>query len=201
MMTSKRVLLSVPFLLLTFLFMTQSGYSQSSLAVTPTPAVTVAAELDAPPADCGVLADAMAIDPLIPDALGAWPIWVALPNRGPETKGIVGMPNQHFITNPQLEGWWATKIAWFIATSYVGEVRLQGFNTADHSPMYFEFDGDEATTLATLNPEHPGGSANGLANWAFFPSYMWVSKAGCYRLEAEWDGGLWQQIIAVGSME
>ena len=111
------------------------------------------------------------------------------------------MPNEHYITNPQLEGWWATKVASFIPITYEGKVQLQGFNVADNSPMYFEVGGQEATTVAILDPDHPGGSAAGIERWAFFPSYFWVSKTGCYRLEAEWDGGAWQQIIAVGSAE
>jgi hypothetical protein len=194
-----KLLLTIPLLLLLMFLMTQPGKSQSTTDPTPTLTVEVAAEMEAVPSDCGILAEEMTIDPMITHAIGTWPIWVALPNEAGSTKGILSMPNKHYQENPQLEGWWSTKVAWFIDPSYTGEVRLQGFNVDDNSPIYFEF--DELTTLAAINPAEPGGFADGLEAWAFFPSYMWVSKAGCYRLQAEWDGGLWQQIIAVGRSE
>lgn len=154
------------------------------------------------PSNCGILADSIAIDPLIPRAVGAWPIWISVPNGSDEpAKGILFVPNEHNQKNPDLEGWWSTKVAWFIPLTYTGEVQLQGFNVDDDSPMYFEFDHDGPTTTAIINPEEPGGFVEELEGWAFFPSYAWVSKAGCYRLEAEWDGGMWQQVIAVGNIE
>jgi len=193
-MKHKLPLLSLIALLLMFLFTAQSSKSQSTDDTT----VEVAAEMEAVPTDCGILAQEMAVDPMI-QGIGAWPIWVALPNEAGDSRGILTMPTKHYQENEQIKGWWSTKVAWFIDPSYTGEVQLQGFNVQDNSPIYFEF--DELTTLATLNSDEPGGFADGLEAWAFFPSYMWVSKAGCYRLQAEWDGGLWQQVIAVGRTE
>jgi hypothetical protein len=185
-------------LLMVLLLNIQQPQGQSLVEVTPTSAVEVAPEMEIAPSNCGILAEAMAIDPLIPQAIGAWPIWIALPNVSGETKGILYMPNEHNFTTPQLEGWWVTKVAWFIPESYTGEVHVQGFNVDDHSPMYFEANAPEPTQVATLNPDHPGGFVTDLDNWAFFPSYIWVSKAGCYQIQAQWDGGMWQQVIAVG---
>jgi hypothetical protein len=159
------------------------------------PVIEVAPEMGAAPTNCGILAESMAIDPMIPHAIGTWPIWFAVPN----SLGIVDMPTQHYQKNPELEGWWSTKAAWFIDKDYVGEVHIEGFNVEDNSPMYVEF--DELTTRSTINPETPGGFVDGLDDWAFFPSYVWVSKAGCYQIHAEWDGGSWEQIIAVGNIE
>jgi hypothetical protein len=64
--------------------------------------------------------------------------------------------------------------------------------------MYFSFGGSTPTAAATFNPETPGAYAEGSELFANFPSTVWVSKAGCYLIEAQWDGGLWQQTIAVG---
>ncbi len=183
------------------LFATQITQRLASLSVTPTPTVEVAATMDYAPTNCGVLAESMAIAPNIPHAVGTWPIWIAMPSAGSGSKGVLFVPNQHYQTDSQLKGWWSTKVAWFIADSYQGEVHLRAFNVADNSPMYFVVGENELTDHATLNPEHPGGFAEGTGNWVFFPSNVWVSKAGCYRVEAEWDGGLWQQVIAVGNVE
>ena len=197
-MKRKLILLSSPLLLAMFLFMAQLGYSQSSEDAAPTPAVEAAPEMEAVPENCGQLAKPTVVDPLV-EAIGTWPIWVALPNWDGETEGVLVIPNERDYKHPEQEGWWSMKIAWFIPLSYSGEVRLRGYNLADDSPIYFEF--DELTDVAILNPEHPGGFVAELTDWAFFPSLVYVSKAGCYRLHAEWDGGLWEQTIAVGSRE
>jgi hypothetical protein len=188
------------FVLTPLLFTPQTGQSQSAATSTAVATVEVAAEMGKMPSDCGQLAEPIVPDPNFGRAIGAWPIWVALPNNaGNETRGVLGMPDQHYIKDSHLEGWWAMKVGWAIKDTYKGEVKVQGFNVADHSPIYFQFAGDPVTT-AVLNPAKPGGSASGL-NLAFFPSYVWVSKAGCYRIQAEWDGGSWQQVIAVGAAE
>ncbi len=180
----------------------RQGNGQSTATATPTtPPVEVASEMRPVPANCGILAEAMAIDPMIQKAIGTWPIWIALPNVADETRGILDIPNEHYFTIPQLEGWWTTKVAWFVPNAYTGKVRVQGINIEDNSPLFIESNGDEPSEVAIFDPEHPGGSVAGIPNWAFFPSHIWVSKAGCYRLEAEWEGGMWQQVIAVGSVE
>lgn len=186
----------ISMLMLLILVVVQPGYSQDA---TPTPVIEVAPEMEGVPENCGILAEPIAIDPLIPQAIGASPIWVALPNTTQENRGILVVPDQHDHHYPPLEGWWATKVAFFVSAAYPGEVQITGFNVADDSPMYFAFGGNEPTELAILNPAQPGGFVSDLEKWAFFPSHLWVSKAGCYRLEAVWEGGLWQQIIAVGS--
>ncbi len=151
------------------------------------------------PDDCGILAEPMAIDPLIPHAIGTWPIWVAVPGAGDDSKGMMFVPNEHYQRSPRLEGWWSTKVGWFVSPSYVGEVEVRGYNLADNSPMYFDV--SESGTTMTLNPAEPGGFVTDLDDWAFFPSNVWVSKAGCYQIEAKWEGGLWQQVVAVGSIQ
>jgi hypothetical protein len=182
---------------ITFLFFAHPGEGQD---IPLAPDIEVAPEMELLPTDCGTLAEPIALHSMIPKAIGASPIWTALPNWEGQTKGTLAMPGRHYQENPQLEGWWSIKLAWFVTEAYEGEVELQGFNIADDSPIYFEFN-DGPTTSATLNPAQPGAFVEELEGWAFFPSYVWVSKAGCYQLQASWDGGLWQQIIAVGGVE
>ncbi|HEX2906699.1 MAG TPA: hypothetical protein VHO69_07560 [Phototrophicaceae bacterium] len=201
-MKSKLILLIALFVPMLLLLTIQPGYGQAAIEATPAATVEVAATMDFVPTDCGILAGAIAIDPLIPRAIGAWPVWLSVPNGDDrETKGILYVPNRHNFTDASLPGWWVTKAGWFVSKSYSGEVRVRGFNVADDSPIYFASGAAELSDTMILNPEQPGGFVTGLERFAFFPTHMWVAHAGCYRLEAAWDGGLWQQIIAVGNIE
>lgn len=195
----KRLALPGLCVLIATLFM--AGYIHGQTYAVMSPDVEPADEMAFVPDDCGILADTVAIDPMIPNAVGASPIWLSVPDEGEDPKGILYVPNEHNQENPQLEGWWYTKVAWFIPLTYTGEVQISGFNVEDNSPMYFEFDDDGPAEVGTLNPAEPGGFVEELVNWAFFPSYVWISKAGCYQIEAEWDGGAWRQIIAAGNIE
>lgn len=201
-MKTKFLLYGSLLFVMTLLLDTHQGNSQPAATATPTtPPVQVASDMGPPPSNCGILPEAISIDPMIPQAVGTWPIWVALPNVTGETRGILNMPNQHYFSLPQLAGWWTTKVAWFIPISYPGKVRVRGVNVADNSPLFIEANSKGPSEVTVFDPDHPGGSAAGIPNWFFFPSHVWVSKAGCYRLEAEWEGGMWQQVIAVGYVE
>jgi hypothetical protein len=199
-MMKRAIILLVPAIVLAaVLLTTQTGQTQTP-APTP-PSYKVSAEMAPAPDDCGPLVEPIAIDPMIPHAIGAWPIWVSVSDVDGDPRGALFIPDTHYQTRPDLEGWWSSKIAWFIPNSYTGTVRLQAANLADGSPIYFEFGEHETAAVATLDSAQPGGFVEELTDFAFFPSNIWVSKAGCYRLEAEWDGGRWEQIIAVGYME
>jgi len=180
----------------------QPGRSQGTGTATnaPTPTIEVAATMDSAPTDCGQLAVPAVIDAQAGGGIGAWPLWVGIPNWSDQSRGILVFPTIHYQENEMLVGWWVTKMGWFVSEAYKGEVTIQAYNLADHSPMYFEFTA-EPEPLAVLNPARPGGFVNGMQGWAFFPSLIWVSKAGCYQLEATWDGGMWRQVIAVGAVE
>ncbi|MBX3081869.1 MAG: hypothetical protein KF716_09575 [Anaerolineae bacterium] len=171
----------------------QRDYSQASTAT-----IAVAATMDSAPTDCGQLAVPTVIDPHAGGGIGAWPLWVGIPNWSGQSRGILVFPTTHYQESDVLIGWWVTKMGWFVSETYKGEVKLQAYYLTDHSPMYFEF-ANEPTTLASINPANPGGFTDEMQGCAFFPSLIWVSKAGCYQLEATWDGGMWRQVIAIGS--
>jgi hypothetical protein len=198
-MKNKR-LYEIVFLGLTLMFviMPRPGYSQS-----PGPAtagtVEVAAEMAPAPANCGPVPEPLQVDSQIGAAIGAWPIWVGLPAR--DGRAVIAYSNQKYNANSTLPGWWSTKVGWFIKKTYHGEVKLYGYNVADHSPIYFDIGPDATTTTPTINPDHPGGFISGMTDWAFFPSLVWISKAGCYTLVAEWDGGTWHQTVPAGYVE
>jgi len=175
--------------------------SSPTLSQNPTPIspanVEVAAQMDAAPTDCGPAPEPLSVSEYYAPVLGTWPIWGTISSGGREPEGIFSIPLER-PQGSQLEGWWAQKVLWLVKTNYDGEVVLTGTNRSDDSPMYFTFGDSRPSLKATFNPLSPGAYAEGSDQFANFPSLVWVSKAGCYEIEAQWDGGLWRQIVAVG---
>jgi hypothetical protein len=159
--------------------------------------VEVAAQMDIAPTDCGPTPEPVVVSEHFAPVLGTWPIWGTISSGTADRKGILSIPVENN-NSGLLAGWWAHKVLWLVKTNYDGEVHITGFNIADDSPMYFSLEGNTPTIIAVLNPETPGAYAAGSDQFANFPSFVWVSKAGCYLIEARWNGGLWRQTIAVG---
>lgn len=174
-----------------------STHSQIS---TPEATIEAASQMESAPTNCGPLPEPLAISEYYGPVLGMWPIWGTFSSGGEKPRGVLAMPLEH-PRGSQLEGWWAQKVLWLVKTNYDGEVRLKGLNVADGSPMYFTFGDSLPIEEAIFNPESPGAYAQGSEQFANFPSLVWVSKAGCYLIEAEWNGGLWQQTVAVGYVD
>jgi hypothetical protein len=125
--------------------------------------------------------------------IGGYPAW-AVGFGGPvawrSAGGIVGQqPTQYG---------WPEKVLWVVKRSYPGSVRLRGANLADGVPLWFEIGGRREATVApvlkALEPAIPYQTEG----WAEFPSYLYIPRAGCYTLEAEWEGGFWRVIFAAG---
>jgi hypothetical protein len=159
----------------------------------PLVAVEGAPQMNPAPTTCGPLPEAINFGEDVGRLVAAWPLYIGIEN------GVLPMPTTHYFTDDRLPGWWRNKVGWLAKASYQGTIHLRGANVDDGSPMVFEFNGDEPVLEAVLDSAHPGGFIDGLEGWAFFPSAVWVSKAGCYRLQVEWDGGRWEQVLAVGA--
>jgi len=174
--------------------------AQSQTVPTEQATVEVAAEMEAAPTDCAPAPEPFPISEHYGPVLGTWPVWGTIVYTSGERTGVLAIANERPDTDT-LPGWWPQKVLWLVKTNYEGEVQLHGYNVADDSPMYFSLNANAPITAVTLNPKIPGAFAAGSEQFANFPSYVWVSKAGCYLIEAQWDGGLWRQTIAVGLVE
>ncbi len=175
---------------------------QGQAAGTALATVQVAAQMDPAPTNCGPVPEAISLDSHFGPGLGSWPVWGTINEGGTEHKGILSMSKDHPTGETYLPGWWAQKVLWVVKLTYQGEVKLSGFNVADNSPIYFSLNnGQPQTNVASLNPDNPTAGAPGSDRWAYFPSLLWVSKAGCYVIQAQWNGGSWQQVIPVGYVE
>lgn len=172
--------------------------TQSQPVATQGAIETVAAQMDALPTNCGSLAEPIQLNAQQGNFIGSWPILLGIPNDSRQHSGVLTFPNEHTYTDERLPGWWNTKMAWFVSQAYQGTVKVRAFNIKDNSPMYINWKGNALSTTAEFDAKKTVSYVQGMNGWAFFPSAVWVSKAGCYRFEAEWDGGAWQQIVAVG---
>jgi hypothetical protein len=179
-----------------------SRFAQSQIAATTVATVQVASTMDAAPVNCGSLPQPFRLSTGLNDVIGAWPMWVGVSAGDLGRESVIDMPKITYVDpEPALKGWWGTKIGWLVDVTYKGKVSLRGYNVADNSPIYFHVHENEpATPLVILDPTNPGGFIAELKKWAFFPSYIWVSKAGCYTIEATWEGGLWRQVISIGNV-
>jgi hypothetical protein len=194
---SKKLLYTAVFLVCA-VGIVNASYRVVSQGPTTSPTVEVATEMAPAPVNCGSLPELMPVLG-IGDAVGAWPLWTTMPSHNGRI--VLAFPERRNHDNPELPGWWSTKVGWFIKKTYAGEVRLRGFNQSDNSPIYFDIGDNSTTTAPVIDPEYPGGFIDDLEDWAFFPSLLWVSKAGCYTIIAEWSGGMWSQTIPVGYVE
>jgi hypothetical protein len=187
---------------LLFIVLTGSSSAQNRTAVTQNAVATVevAAQMEPLPTNCGIPPKPMTLSPQITSVIGTWPLLVGVPNFPDPRKGALVFPTEHNDTDALLPGWWVTKTGWLVSQTYEGTVKVRGFNIIDHSPIYFNLGRGGLVTTAELDPTKDFSIIEGLTDWSFFPSNIWVSKAGCYRIEAEWNGGSWWQVLAVGSI-
>ncbi|MCC7451374.1 MAG: hypothetical protein IT324_28450 [Anaerolineae bacterium] len=189
------IVLSVP------LLHVKRVHSQTA-APTAAATVEVAAEMGDMPTNCGPTPEPLQIDENVGPSIGSWPLWTVMYYQQDGVRKVgLAMPKDRMNRPSALQGWWSQKALWTVKLTYKGEVTLRGYNVADNSPIYWTLNNGAPTTSPVLNPEQPGAWAKGSDQWAFFPSYVWVSRAGCYVIEAQWNGGMWRQTIPVGYVE
>lgn len=92
------------------------------------------------------------------------------------------------------------KVVWELGPNYTQTITIHGQELSDHTPALIQFGGDDPTTHAVLDPQHPGHPWSVIGDgWAEWGSYIVVPKAGCYPLEVSWATGHWAVIFAFGA--
>lgn len=95
---------------------------------------------------------------------------------------------------------WTRKLLWEVGPDYTGTVTLTGENLMTHQSLWFQIGEQAPTHSPVLDPKYPGHPASTIGpGWAEWGSYLFVPTAGCYVLEASWQGGHWQIYFAAGS--
>lgn len=94
---------------------------------------------------------------------------------------------------------WAYKTLFISSVSFKGRVTLRGGSLSGGPPLYFSDRAQRtpARTL-TLNPQHPLAYSGADRSWSYFPAGVYVSKPGCYYLEAHWPHGQWKTTFIAG---
>ena len=164
-------------------------------ASTP-PAVMPFAELDATPAACTQNTLTQTFDaPSLPAGVGGAPLWVT------GFSGPRAVLNHLVRAHPPELGWYQ-QIQLVGATNFSGPITLQGGIVGSIYPLWFGFDSHERHLIVRYQ-FNPGDS--NLSNhttddqpWNIRPINLYIPQAGCYYLQATWDGGGWIAFFAAG---
>lgn len=169
---------------------------------TPTPFGGNLARLGPLPISCSPGGPApQNISPDFGPAVGANPVWMgagAFRKLGPL---VLQWSPSDAVDNHDQYGW-SHKFLIVVATSYQGIVTLHGTNMSDGSPVSFGAQDAVTTGKATtlvLDTRSPT-IANRNDQWTQFPGGLDIPKAGCYRLEAQWQRGSWSITFAAGTV-
>jgi hypothetical protein len=178
---------------------TEASSSQSS--VTPIPASTptqaslprVAKKLGPPPTDCtGPAPDPQPVVRHYGSLDGEKPIWGGIyAGYRPEHQAFYASDAR------RRKYGFRIKLLWIIHPRHDTPVTIAGRDVDNDKPIYFDVGGTgNPVTTAELDPNNPGTVPE--HEWREYPSYLFFSRAGCYELEAKWDGGKWRRVFGFG---
>jgi hypothetical protein len=128
-------------------------------------------------------------------AFGSSPVWMLGLGSDP-TRHVV-----HFIDTypslPDTANGWRWRILLVSAPGYTKDLTLSGKEAGGgkNAALYMDVGNGLAAGL-TLNASQP--IMRGLA-WSEWPIYIYLPRAGCYQLGAQWQGGSWSIYFAAGA--
>ncbi len=128
--------------------------------------------------------------------VGSFPVW-AFGFGGPHA--IVRIPTSYF-TYTQYG--WTWKLIWRVSVHYMQPVRLHGGNLRTSTPLWFQMNGQTSTApVLDPRPDEAQIAESGYpAEAVEWRSYLYIPAAGCYYLEADWQGGSWRVTFAAGRL-
>lgn len=104
----------------------------------------------------------------------------------------------------------STKVMWVVGPNYSLPITLSGHEVNSRAALWFEIYpsndiiGGGASSYAIQAPLDPaapnrGSTDNSTGHWNIWGIGIIVLTAGCYELDANWSGGGWLAIYAIGS--
>jgi len=84
---------------------------------------------------------------------------------------------------------WAQKASWEVVTPLDQSIRVSGRETTSGRPLWFQGPGDARGVRTRLIIP---------AQYRGFPSTMYITEPGCYRLTADWGTDQWALTFAAG---
>lgn len=175
----------------------QSGAQNkvSWIAMAP-PVVTAYGTLGQVPQSCEQYTTPQNFDsPAFPPGVGGSPMWVT---------GFAGpraVLNQLVRARSPQYGWYQ-QLELVSESNYAGTVTLQGGIVGSGFPLGFGVfpHSEYLITSISVKPmdtsvsNHFGGDQQ----WGVLPIHVYIMEAGCYYLQATWDGGSWTVYFAAG---
>jgi hypothetical protein len=128
--------------------------------------------------------------------LGRAPVWFGPYLEVDEDRAVFSVPSDA----PRTPYGWRVKFLWIVGLPQPTPITLHGGTVSGGRALWIEPEtADQAATTAVLDPgpppPPPGSSASGFKD---IPSYIYFPAAGCYFLQAEWQGGSWRLAFAAG---
>lgn len=163
-------------------------------ASTP-PVVPVSSTLADAPQDCLYSTTLQNFaTPLYSPGVGSSPTWVT---------GFTG-PDAHLNHLPRAprprDGWYAPLLI-VSETNFAGNIVLRAGIASSSFPLWFSKQyGSSLVRTITLHPLDPSLSnhTTGDQQWNATLVYLYIPRAGCYYLDASWNGGSWVAYFAAG---
>ncbi|MDQ3874081.1 MAG: hypothetical protein M3322_00820 [Actinomycetota bacterium] len=100
---------------------------------------------------------------------------------------------------PRTSHGWRIKVLWVVDADLEQPARMEARELRTGAALWFEIgeEGGERAPVGALDPVH-GGSPETASGYSEFPSYVYVPRAGCYELEADWGDGSWRLVFGLG---
>lgn len=153
------------------------------------------------PASCAGATSPVVL-PNNPDpAIGHSPVYATGPWSGP--RALLGFDDWGLSTpgdyyriqlvrpNGERKEAWAQKVPWDVVTPLDQSVTISGRETTSARPLWFQGPGDTRGVRTRLIIP---------AGYHGFPSTIYITKPGCYRLSADWGTDRWARTFAAGSV-
>ncbi|HVB71995.1 MAG TPA: hypothetical protein VNE38_00420 [Ktedonobacteraceae bacterium] len=175
------------------------GYDANKViiwAASTPPVVPVSATLDAAPRNCLHNTLTQNFDaPLYPAGVGGEPMWVT-GFSGPRAT------LNHLIRAQQPQSGWYQQLTLVGETNFDGPVTLQGGVVGSTLPLWFGMYPHDTSMMLNIvvNPVNSSLSnhTTGDQQWGMLPINLYIARAGCYYLQASWNGGSWMVYFAAG---
>ncbi|HLX59581.1 MAG TPA: hypothetical protein VKR83_21385 [Ktedonobacteraceae bacterium] len=160
------------------------------------PVVPQSATLDAAPQSCLQYTLTQNFDsPSFPAGVGGEPMWVTGFNGSHATL------NHLTRAQPSQLGWYQ-QIQLVGETNFNGTITLHGGIAGSLVPLWFGYyaGGGRLIRTVQVNPIDTSISNHTTDDqqWGIFPINLYIARAGCYYLQATWEGGNWIVYFAAG---
>jgi hypothetical protein len=141
------------------------------------------------PTHCVSGPEPMTVFNQVAPVIGSYPAWATM--NGPKAQLIYTGDD----TSPTEYGW-ELKFLWIMRNTYTDTVTVSGRNLETDQPIYFQLN-NQTTPTETLLLKIADNNA---FTFADFPGSIFIPTAGCYILEAKWEGGYWGANFSAGKI-